>query len=282
MSCFLVNLDLLLNYFRPVRAYWELEPKYPHTCLNDGAAVFSASVVNIVTDFMATVIPMPLIWNLKLPARQRIAVMSIFGLGVVVNVAGSVRTAYVYKSMLDSYDSTWYGWPILLSAAIEINLGLVCYRFSPQSQLKLTTIDLCLRTSLETALGIRPAPSPSVHPQRLLIQQAGLEALVHRTIQAFERGCLAGADRRGSPRRPSRSSPHRRNGNLVRSNEQDHIRPQHLQRDIESYPRTVKYGEGRFEIWRRHQRTPHLATQQLVGIRRTAITDSKGVLNRNI
>ncbi|GAB1197464.1 hypothetical protein APSETT444_006758 [Aspergillus pseudonomiae] len=45
---------------------------------------------------------MPLIWNLKLPARQRIAVMSIFSLGIVVNVAGTVRTVYVYKSMIAS------------------------------------------------------------------------------------------------------------------------------------------------------------------------------------
>ena len=111
---------------RPIRAYWELEPKYPHTCLNDGAVVFSASLINVITDFMCTVVPMPLIWNLKLPARQRIAVMSIFGLGIVVNVAGAIRTAYVYESMIATYDATWMGWPILLSAAIEINLGLVC------------------------------------------------------------------------------------------------------------------------------------------------------------
>ena len=69
---------------------------------------------------------MPLIWNLKLPARQRMAVMSIFGLGIIVNVAGAIRTAFVYESMIATYDATWMGWPILLSAAIEINLGLVC------------------------------------------------------------------------------------------------------------------------------------------------------------
>lgn len=105
---------------------WDLNPEYPHYCLNDGAAVFSASLVNICTDLLCTVMPMPLIWNLKLPTRQRLAVMSIFGLGVLVNVAGSVRTAYVYESMLATYDVTWMGWPILLSATIEINLGLIC------------------------------------------------------------------------------------------------------------------------------------------------------------
>ncbi|KAB8078404.1 hypothetical protein BDV29DRAFT_166318 [Aspergillus leporis] len=110
----------------PIHAYWDFQPTYPHRCLNDGAVVFAASVVNILTDFLSTIIPMPLIWNLKLPARQRIAVMSIFSLGIVVNVAGTVRTVYVYKSMIASYDMTWLGWPVFLAASIEINLGLIC------------------------------------------------------------------------------------------------------------------------------------------------------------
>ncbi|KAE8387950.1 hypothetical protein ETB97_007918 [Aspergillus alliaceus] len=110
----------------PIHAYWDFQPTYPHRCLNDGAVVFAASVVNIFTDFLSTVLPMPLIWNLNLPARQRVAVISIFGLGIVVNVAGTVRTVYVYKSMIGSYDMTWYGWTVFLAASLEINLGLIC------------------------------------------------------------------------------------------------------------------------------------------------------------
>lgn len=99
--------DLHLSH-SPINAYWDLAPTYPYKCLNDGAIVFSASVINIFTDFLVTVLPMPLIWNLKLPTRQRIAVISIFSLGIVVNVAGSVRTVYVWKSMIASY--TPHGW----------------------------------------------------------------------------------------------------------------------------------------------------------------------------
>ena len=102
-----------------------MDPKYSHSCINGNAVVFAASIVNIFTDFLVTVLPMPLIWNLKLPTRQRLAVISIFGLGIFVNVAGTVRTVYVYKSMLGSYDTTWVGWPILVAAAVEINIGLV-------------------------------------------------------------------------------------------------------------------------------------------------------------
>lgn len=66
-----------------------------YACLDDGAIIFAASVVNIFTDLVVTTLPMPLIWGLKLPARQRLAVIYIFGLGVVVDVAGSAQTMYV-------------------------------------------------------------------------------------------------------------------------------------------------------------------------------------------
>ena len=82
---------------RPVKAYWEVEPQYPHKCINTGYMLFAASVINIFTDFLVTALPMPLIWSLKLPTRQRLAVISIFGVGVIVNVAGSIRTYFVWK-----------------------------------------------------------------------------------------------------------------------------------------------------------------------------------------
>ncbi|KAF9890973.1 hypothetical protein FE257_005230 [Aspergillus nanangensis] len=124
--CCAMFLFLSIFQCNPVRAYWEISPTYDYTCMHSGAIVFAASVINIFTDFLVTALPMPLIWNLKLPTRQRLAVISIFGLGIVVNVAGSVRTVYVWKSMIASYDTTWVGWPILLAASVEINVGLIC------------------------------------------------------------------------------------------------------------------------------------------------------------
>lgn len=109
-----------------MEAYWDFRPKYEHECLNEGKNVFAASIVNIFTDLLVTVVPMPLIWSLKLPKRQRIAVISIFGLGVMVNAAGSIRTLLVYKSQIQSYDETWMTWPMVLVSALEINIGLVC------------------------------------------------------------------------------------------------------------------------------------------------------------
>ncbi|KAJ6155601.1 hypothetical protein N7470_006167 [Penicillium chermesinum] len=88
----------------PAKAFWTLRPTFHYT---------------------STTLPMPLIWSLKLPSRQRIAVISIFGLGVIVNVAGSVRTVYLWKSN-HAKDVTWLAWPVQVAAGIEISLGLIC------------------------------------------------------------------------------------------------------------------------------------------------------------
>lgn len=157
--------------------------------MNGGAIVFAASVINIFTDFLVTVLPMPLIWNLKLPTRQRIAVISIFGLGVLVNVAGSCRTVYVYKSMIASYDQTWMGWPVLISAGVEINLGLVG-QFEPRvpnPRTNLIFLDLCLSTSPAPSSGVFPPSPPPVysqlHPLVLSEEYVAEAALIDRPVQ---------------------------------------------------------------------------------------------------
>jgi len=63
--------------------------------------------------------------QLKMPRRQRVAVIILFSLGFLVTAAGSVRTYYVYESMVIEYDQTWYAYPLWIAAAIEIDLGVV-------------------------------------------------------------------------------------------------------------------------------------------------------------
>lgn len=152
-----------------------MSPQYPHNCLNDGELVFSASVINIFTDLLVTALPMPLIWSLKLPARQRLAVISIFGLGIIVNVAGSVRTVYVWKSMVAGYDTTWLGWPVLIAAAVEISLGLVrdpASSMPDSSSANVKPPDLLLSTSPPPTHCGCPTPPAPINPQhQLLLQQ---------------------------------------------------------------------------------------------------------------
>lgn len=62
-----------------------------------------------------------------MPCRQRFAVTVLFGMGFIVTIAGIVRTWYIYISLIKSYDQTWYTYPLCIAAAVEIDLGVVCY-----------------------------------------------------------------------------------------------------------------------------------------------------------
>lgn len=43
-----------------------------------------------------------------MPRRQRLAVAFLFAMGIVVTIAGIVRTWFIYKSLITTYDNTWY------------------------------------------------------------------------------------------------------------------------------------------------------------------------------
>lgn len=60
-----------------------------------------------------------------MPLRQRFGVAILFALGMVVTIAGVVRTWYIYKSFFLEDDTTWYAYPLWIAAAVEIDLGVV-------------------------------------------------------------------------------------------------------------------------------------------------------------
>jgi len=121
---FAINYVLIFTC-RPISNYWNLSVP-EDTCMNLGLATFVNGVINCVADVAATITPLPLIWGLNMPRRERIAVCVLFGLGIIVSIAGAVRTTFVYKSLIQSYDQTWYAYPLWISAAIEIDLGVIC------------------------------------------------------------------------------------------------------------------------------------------------------------
>ena len=68
---------------------------------------------------------MPIILSLQLPARVRFATLVLLQLGIVVTIAGALRTYYTWTSFKHTYDVTWASYPVWFAAAVEINLGMV-------------------------------------------------------------------------------------------------------------------------------------------------------------
>lgn len=71
--------------------------------------MLSFSVITIFLDFIILILPVPIVWTLQLSLKQRIAVISIFGAGIIVCVAGIVHAYFVDIALVRSYDETWDG-----------------------------------------------------------------------------------------------------------------------------------------------------------------------------
>lgn len=63
--------------------------------------------------------------RLQLPLKQRLGVMVLLCLGIIVTAAGTVRTYFVWLSLIDSWDETWYAYQLWISACVEIDLAVV-------------------------------------------------------------------------------------------------------------------------------------------------------------
>ena len=52
--------------------------------------------------------------------------MAIFGLGIVVCVAGGLKTQYIIESMGHSYDEQWDAYSLWIVTTVEIDVGIIC------------------------------------------------------------------------------------------------------------------------------------------------------------
>ncbi|KAL4817528.1 hypothetical protein BDW67DRAFT_30499 [Aspergillus spinulosporus] len=107
----------------PVAKFWD--PAIDGYCLNKKALWFSNSAIHIFTDIVLLIFPMPVLKNLQLPRRQRLALMAVFALGVFVLVTSILRL----KSLLvisDSDDPTYDNVGAATWSAVECNVAIIC------------------------------------------------------------------------------------------------------------------------------------------------------------
>lgn len=67
----------------PVHFFWDKNAIGPHKCLDQKSLWFANASLNIVSDILVLICPMPALSQLQLPKRQKIGVMLVFALGGV-------------------------------------------------------------------------------------------------------------------------------------------------------------------------------------------------------
>jgi hypothetical protein len=134
-----------------VRKYWTFPEVVEGSCLDEGVITMAAGVMSCMADLLCTILPIPIIMRLHMPLRDRIGVCVLLSAGIVVTIAGVLRTVFIWNALVTTYDESWATYPLWICAAVEIDLAVVFYhRTSPlQNNTLMTTSDLRMCPSYE-------------------------------------------------------------------------------------------------------------------------------------
>ncbi|KZM24640.1 uncharacterized protein EKO05_0008579 [Ascochyta rabiei] len=110
----------------PVEAFWEVTEQGNAKCVDIMALWYTNASVNIVTDILVAAIPIPGIWGLHIPKRQKIALLGILTIGWFICIVSVLRLWNVSVLGQHRDDITYYSAPTAYWSAIEANLAIVC------------------------------------------------------------------------------------------------------------------------------------------------------------
>ncbi|GAB7351300.1 hypothetical protein MBLNU459_g1715t1 [Dothideomycetes sp. NU459] len=94
-------------------------------CLARKVKWFSDAGINIVTDFILLILPMPSLKSLKIPTRQKFELIFVFALGAFVCVVSMVRLKYLLI-IATSNDTAGNDGPAAYFSSLEISVGIIC------------------------------------------------------------------------------------------------------------------------------------------------------------
>ncbi|KAH6876733.1 hypothetical protein B0T10DRAFT_361291, partial [Thelonectria olida] len=107
----------------PVEKFWR--PGVPGVCLNRMAVWCTSAALNIATDFVIILLPMPTLKQLRLPKYQKRAIILVFAVGGLTCAVSIARLQSLVK-VAGSNDITYENAGTATWSAGELNMALIC------------------------------------------------------------------------------------------------------------------------------------------------------------
>ncbi|ROW07619.1 hypothetical protein VPNG_06795 [Cytospora leucostoma] len=110
----------------PIKKSWDINyPLGEGRCFDLVALYMSVAIVNIITDAILLLMPIPLIMGLNMPEMKKPLVLVVFIFASATIVTSIVRCAYL-PSLYKNDDETWFITKPTVWMIIEANLAVVC------------------------------------------------------------------------------------------------------------------------------------------------------------
>ncbi|KAM0243311.1 hypothetical protein ACHAPO_000156, partial [Fusarium lateritium] len=108
----------------PINKNWDITVT-GGSCVNQPVLYFATAAVNIASDVILFVLPLPMVFKLQLPFKQKIGLMGIFTIGSLTVITSIVRISLL-PGMLKSMDLSWeIAYPSIW-IIVESNLIIMC------------------------------------------------------------------------------------------------------------------------------------------------------------
>ncbi|KAB8263850.1 hypothetical protein BDV32DRAFT_146153 [Aspergillus pseudonomiae] len=106
-----------------------VEPFYGNKCIDSVSMWYASCITDVIIDVFILVLPLPLVFKLRLPMKQRLAVAGMFIMGAAVIAISITRMAmyfHVGTTFMEHYnDETYYTSPVFFWTNIEISLAVI-------------------------------------------------------------------------------------------------------------------------------------------------------------
>ncbi|RFU80093.1 pth11-like integral membrane [Trichoderma arundinaceum] len=116
----------------PFYLYWQVLPD-PGPCAQAQLQLIVLGVLNIVTDFMLLIMPLPVIFKLKAPLGRKVQLLTLFTLGIFIIAITVIRLPINSSHPYSQVNRTTWASTELLTAAIVVNAPTL-YSFWNKSQ----------------------------------------------------------------------------------------------------------------------------------------------------
>lgn len=126
-SLFAVIMSITLGFeCNPISYAWlRWDNEHTGTCIDLNAQVFALAGINIAQDIAVVFLPLPKVVYLNLSWRKKLAVCSIFLVGLFVTACSIIRLQYLV-SYGTTTNVTWFYNPIVLWSDVECTIAVIC------------------------------------------------------------------------------------------------------------------------------------------------------------
>ncbi|KAH7319003.1 hypothetical protein BKA65DRAFT_541191 [Rhexocercosporidium sp. MPI-PUGE-AT-0058] len=110
----------------PAQSAWDYSVK--GECYSIKNLFFALSTFNVITDILLCILPIPLLWSLKMPKAQRAVLCLLFCMGTFASVASILRITHL--DHLDSLDISFKTVEPMNWSIVEADVGIICVALS--------------------------------------------------------------------------------------------------------------------------------------------------------